>query len=1123
MRKTKTDGGQNVAKSRISKRSKKIALFFVAILGMVGVYSLNGLALQQCNISAPSSTTTRLITMSLSGCTDTSYFAVSEYPDFGKNEGPEVKITNVAADDSYADVSITYPSGTNTQAPTPFSFGGAPRDIKVLTVLFVFDDDTGNAANMAPYFTPKWANRMVYGDSTTVGPDGYFKNKSFKDYVFQSTYGRMNLTGEVYPTIIHLPLEKYRNLREDNTTVAYDADLLRLIQSQSPSYLSSKKFDMLLALSSDVYSVDRTNYQHTLSDVANGNFPSIKHSLTYGLLPVDENSSILAGSITETRTATNNQTVVTRYNPRTVKGVWLESDAGRTGKNYYTGGSLNTSSNTRFTKIVLGSALPSPSSRVVVEYEAAVASKEDKLGKDWVLESSWYPHLTHEFMHDFSDTPKYSYSERTHLGDLYQPPAKVDAFDLMDSGNEYAPHPSYSPQMYYEPSLLSAPNKTMFGHVQPYTVPYDRLSTTARIYRSEFGNASSAARTSIIKIPLVAPGDLGLSMRLNNSGPKQYKGPEYLLLEWRSKRDTLEDNMHNFDRNLTSSGLVIYHVIEAEPYELTGHGRDLIRVVDATPPVESFSESYSDTSSSPATFGPQSGVMTYRAGDYWQNKTPAADSVSFEHLLSNGTGQKTLYVKFADSDGNVGAVKQVTINLTKTEAVGERDPELVLDIPTGTTINTTKNITATYSAPNGVKNIRFYVDGEEKMERSESVVSQTSEKFFFRASDYTQGPHQLKVVLYDGALNRIEKTVGVTVGTGGDNSAPSVSITSPLSGAIVENNVEVQASVTDNNSVEKVEYYIDGDIHATDTSSPYSFTWETNGLANGSHIIKVIGYDTAGNNAVAQRTVVVNNADITPPTTPSNLNGDLSSTDVRLLWDASSDTEGAVSYDVYRNDRKIGSAIAAEYNDSGLDTAASYTYYVIAKDDAGNQSQRSDSIVLHTAPLQPSGLEIANVTSSQVSLTWKASLDSGKGISYVVYRDGNRLTNTAETNLVDKTVSSNTLYRYFIKAKSSAGVLSAQTDLIEVTTKQAASYGKINGHITRGNGKKLFGAKVQIKGNGVTKTSRSNKSGWYVLKNVPTGKYTATINKPGYKTKKISIIVYKDKTTTKNIKLYPKK
>jgi hypothetical protein len=47
----------------------------------------------------------------------------------------------------------------------------------------------------------------------------------------------------------------------------------------------------------------------------------------------------------------------------------------------------------------------------------------------------------------------------------------------------------------------------------------------------------------------------------------------------------------------------------------------------------------------------------------------------------------------------------------------------------------------------------------------------------------------------------------------------------------------------------KVEFYIDGTLKSTDTTSPYSWTWKSLGLIKHRHTIKVMAYDTNGNSA----------------------------------------------------------------------------------------------------------------------------------------------------------------------------------------------------------------------------------------------------------------------------------
>lgn len=64
-----------------------------------------------------------------------------------------------------------------------------------------------------------------------------------------------------------------------------------------------------------------------------------------------------------------------------------------------------------------------------------------------------------------------------------------------------------------------------------------------------------------------------------------------------------------------------------------------------------------------------------------------------------------------------------------------------------------------------------------------------------------------------------------------------VTITSPTSGSVVRNTIPVNASVSIVGAltVSRVEFYVDGRFLGNDTASPYSVSWDTGTVSNGSH------------------------------------------------------------------------------------------------------------------------------------------------------------------------------------------------------------------------------------------------------------------------------------------------
>ncbi len=102
-----------------------------------------------------------------------------------------------------------------------------------------------------------------------------------------------------------------------------------------------------------------------------------------------------------------------------------------------------------------------------------------------------------------------------------------------------------------------------------------------------------------------------------------------------------------------------------------------------------------------------------------------------------------------------------------------------------------------------------------------------------------------------------------------DTTAPTVSITAPANGATVSGSVNISASASDNVGVVGVQFKVNGANQGTeDTTSPYSISWFTGSLSNGSYTITAVARDAAGNTKTSSAvTVTVSN--VTPPPPPS--------------------------------------------------------------------------------------------------------------------------------------------------------------------------------------------------------------------------------------------------------------
>jgi hypothetical protein len=98
-----------------------------------------------------------------------------------------------------------------------------------------------------------------------------------------------------------------------------------------------------------------------------------------------------------------------------------------------------------------------------------------------------------------------------------------------------------------------------------------------------------------------------------------------------------------------------------------------------------------------------------------------------------------------------------------------------------------------------------------------------------------------------------------------DTTPPTVAITAPAVGAVVSGVLTVSASATDNVGVASVQFTLDGaNLGSADATAPYSTAWTTTSVANGSHTLRAIARDAAGNAQTSSPvSVTVNN--VTPP------------------------------------------------------------------------------------------------------------------------------------------------------------------------------------------------------------------------------------------------------------------
>jgi chitodextrinase len=331
----------------------------------------------------------------------------------------------------------------------------------------------------------------------------------------------------------------------------------------------------------------------------------------------------------------------------------------------------------------------------------------------------------------------------------------------------------------------------------------------------------------------------------------------------------------------------------------------------------------------------------------------------------------------------------------------------------------------------------------------------------------TAGNHTLELIgsVPGVSVDRVILTADTTcIPTGtGDNCAsetttpPTVSLTSPSTGSTVSGTATLSATASDTSGIASVEFLVDGTVVNTDTTSPYSFSWNSTSVSNGQHTISAEATDENGNTATSSATVTVNNTTncSAAPSVPSGLQATANGpSSVGLSWTASTPAANCSleNYAIYRNGTLDTTVTGTTYTDTGLTPNTTYDYTVAAADTSGHSSAQSSAVSAKTSadtspPTVPSGLQASLITSNAVALAWTASTDNVGVTGYNIYRNGTKVGTSTTPAYTDSGLSPNTTYTYTVSAYDATGNTSGASSAIQATTLAgtAAIVGDLNG------------------------------------------------------------------------------
>jgi glucose/arabinose dehydrogenase len=173
-------------------------------------------------------------------------------------------------------------------------------------------------------------------------------------------------------------------------------------------------------------------------------------------------------------------------------------------------------------------------------------------------------------------------------------------------------------------------------------------------------------------------------------------------------------------------------------------------------------------------------------------------------------------------------------------------------------------------------------------------------------------------------------------------------------------------------------------------------------------------------------------------------------TTVDLTWGAATDNVGVVGYQLMKQGQQLqtlGNVFKTQV--VGLTPNTDYVFTVGARDAAGNVSQDSAEVKVHTlasndkvAPVVPGGLRVSGTGPTTVTLAWNPAADNPGGVGldgYNVYVNGTKTASTDTPTATVGNLKAGTNYMFQVTALDLAGNESGRSGQVTGTPKAGAA------------------------------------------------------------------------------------
>ena len=251
------------------------------------------------------------------------------------------------------------------------------------------------------------------------------------------------------------------------------------------------------------------------------------------------------------------------------------------------------------------------------------------------------------------------------------------------------------------------------------------------------------------------------------------------------------------------------------------------------------------------------------------------------------------------------------------------------------------------------------VEGYDVYRNDQKIATVTKNTYTDKSLSYDEN-YEYYVIAYDKSNNASEKSSTVTVYTGEDTEAPTVTAIYPNANTFAQS-IPLTIYAKDNASVASIaiEVSTDGEVwetvdtvSANGSASTYvKYDLDISEYADGSLYVRAKASDAKGNESDSSQSPVIEyTVDNTAPSKLKNVKTAVVNGQLEIQWDEPTDKDVNYFrvYKSYSGDETFtllkDKLEALNYFDTDIELAEMYDYYVTAVDYAGNESEKSEIV-----------------------------------------------------------------------------------------------------------------------------------------------------------------------------------